>query len=60
MLESAMTLKQELDSFAAGFAQQMPADIVHAFQQSIDKVKDSGIVERALKAGDPIRREDIA
>lgn len=47
-----MTLKQELDSFAANFAQQMPAGVGHALQQSIDEVKSSGIVERALKAGD--------
>jgi peroxiredoxin len=47
-----MTLKQELDSFAANFAQQMPSDVVQALQKSIDDVKHSGIVERALKAGD--------
>jgi peroxiredoxin len=47
-----MTLKQELDSFAANFAQQMPADIVRALQESIDEVASSGIAARALKAGD--------
>jgi len=47
-----MTLKQELGAFAANFAQQMSAEIVHALQQSIDEVKSSRIVQRALKAGD--------
>jgi len=47
-----MTLKQELDSFATGFAQVMPPDIVQALQDSIDEVKRSGITGRALKAGD--------
>jgi peroxiredoxin len=47
-----MTLKQELDSFAANFAQQMPSDIVQTLQQSIDDIRNSGIIERALKAGD--------
>jgi peroxiredoxin len=47
-----MTLKQELDSFAANFVGQMPPDVVQALQESIDKVRNSGIAERALKAGD--------
>jgi peroxiredoxin len=47
-----MTLKQELNSYAANFAQQMPADVVHALQQSIDEVREGGIVEQALKEGD--------
>ena len=38
-----MTLKQELGAFAANFAQQMSAEIVHALQQSIDEVKSSRI-----------------
>jgi peroxiredoxin len=47
-----MTLNQELGSFAANFAQQMPADVGHALQQSIDEVRSSGIAELALKVGD--------
>jgi peroxiredoxin len=47
-----MTLKQGLDSTAANFAQQMPSDTLQALQQSIDDVRHSGMVKRALKAGD--------
>jgi peroxiredoxin len=47
-----MTLKQELDSFAADFAQTVPPDIVQDLQKSIDDVRNSGIIERALTAGD--------
>ena len=47
-----MTLKQQLDAFAANFAGQMPTHVVQALQESIDKVSNSGIGERALKAGD--------
>jgi peroxiredoxin len=47
-----MSLKKELDSFAAGFAKAMPADVVQALQESIDELTRSGIAGRALKAGD--------
>lgn len=46
-----MSLKQELDAFAAGFARAMPTDIVQALEESIDAVKRSGIAGRAIKAG---------
>jgi peroxiredoxin len=49
-----MTLKQELDSFAANFAQRTPADIGQALQESIDGGTRSGIAERALKVGDRV------
>jgi peroxiredoxin len=47
-----MTLHQQLESFAWGFAQQMPPEVVQALQKSIDEVRNSGITERALKADD--------
>jgi peroxiredoxin len=47
-----MTLHQQLESFASGFALQMPSEVVQALQKSIDEVRNSGITERALKAGD--------
>jgi peroxiredoxin len=47
-----MTLHQQLESLASNFAQQMPPGVVQALQTSIDEVRNSGITERALKAGD--------
>jgi peroxiredoxin len=50
--EIHMTLKQELDSFSAGFAEHMPGDILQRLQASIDEVRRTGLAEQALKAGD--------
>jgi peroxiredoxin len=47
-----MTLQQQLEAFAANFAQTMPPDIVQALQKSIDEVRDLGLVECALGVGD--------
>jgi peroxiredoxin len=47
-----MSLQQQLESFAFGFAQHMPPEIVQRLQASVDELRNSGLADRALRAGD--------
>jgi peroxiredoxin len=47
-----MSLAQELEDFVAQAAKRMPPQLVADLEKSIDDLKQSGIVDRALKAGD--------
>jgi peroxiredoxin len=47
-----MTLRQEIDAFVADSASRIPPDVIAKLQQSIDQVRESGVVERALGVGD--------
>jgi peroxiredoxin len=46
-----MSLKQEIDTFAATAAGQIPPEFLLELQSSIDRVQSSGIAERALGVG---------
>jgi peroxiredoxin len=47
-----MSLQQELEALHSEAAKRMPPDLLARLQKSIDDLKHSGIVERALKTGD--------
>ncbi len=47
-----MELQQELEAFRSNAAKLMPPELLAGLQKSIDDLKHSGIVERALKTGD--------
>ena len=46
------TLKQQLDTATAGFADRAPPEVIKNIQDAILEVEASGILERALKTGD--------
>jgi peroxiredoxin len=47
-----MSLKAELGAFRAEFMNKVPAEIRDAMTRADEELSDSGILERALKAGD--------
>jgi peroxiredoxin len=47
-----MSLQQEIDAFVSEAASRLPPDLLSRLGQSIDDVRNSGIVERALSVGD--------
>jgi peroxiredoxin len=47
-----MTLKQEIDAFVADAADRMPPQLIADIGRSIEQVRDSGLVQRALGEGD--------
>jgi hypothetical protein len=53
--EHSMSLPAELRAFLADFMGQVPAEITAAMIQADLDLSASGILDRALKAGDPPR-----
>jgi peroxiredoxin len=47
-----MTLKQEIDAFVAQAATAMPQELLADIERSIEEVRASGILDRALHEGD--------
>lgn len=47
-----MTLKHDIDAFVAQTASRMPPELLAQLQHSIEAVKQSGIEQQALRAGD--------
>jgi len=52
-----MTLQQKLDDFKAQFESgappfKAPKSVIEIFHRATDELRQSGLVERALKAGD--------
>jgi peroxiredoxin len=47
-----MSLRQDIDAFTSEAAKQLPSELLAGVQRSIDDVRKSGIVARALGIGD--------
>ena len=50
--ENPPTLKARLDAFKAEFAETAAPEVVQAFQEGIDEVAQSGILDKAKKVGE--------
>ena len=47
-----MTLKQDIDAFTAETSGRLPPELLAELRKSVDDVRQSGIVDRALTTGD--------
>lgn len=57
---TAPSLNKELQTLAAGFAKEAPAEMRAAFAQGIDDVRRTGLVETAKNVGDTAPTSDLA
>jgi hypothetical protein len=47
-----MSLREDIENFMAQFLQQVPEDIQKVMQEEAERLAQSGIAEKSLKAGD--------
>jgi cytochrome oxidase Cu insertion factor (SCO1/SenC/PrrC family) len=47
-----MSLKERLDAYKAGFVKKVPEKTREVIQRATDELRDSGIMESALKVSD--------
>ena len=48
-----MKLQKKLDTLKKGFESQAPKEVVEIMHRATDDLRDSGILEQAVKVGDP-------
>ena len=47
-----MKLQEQLDAYKKSFVEKAPQDVLDTMQQAKDALKNSGILDRAVKVGD--------